>query len=60
MTDKNFDDNSAEVPGEGSDAQASGPASQNHDVPQNSDAPQNPDSAEAAAAEVVDDEDEKK
>lgn len=55
MTDKNFDDNSAEVPGEGSDAQASGPASQNHDAPQNSDAPQNPDSAEAAAAEGSDD-----
>ena len=55
MTDKNFDDNSAEVPGEGSDAQASGPASQNHDVPQNSDAPQSPDSAEAAAAEGSDD-----
>ncbi|GAA3936778.1 nucleotide exchange factor GrpE [Microbacterium soli] len=47
MTDKNFDDNSAEVPGEGSDAQASGPESQNPDVPQ--------DSAEAAAAEGSDD-----
>lgn len=42
MTDKNFDDN-AEVPGEGSDAQASGPA------------PQNQDSAEAKAAEGADD-----
>ncbi|WP_102193422.1 nucleotide exchange factor GrpE [Microbacterium aurantiacum] len=41
MTDKNFDDN-AEVPGEGPDAQASGPA------------PQNPDSSEAAAAEGSD------
>ena len=43
MTDKNFDDN-AEVPGEGSDAQASGPA------------PQNPDSDEARAAEGADEE----
>ncbi|MEV4776368.1 nucleotide exchange factor GrpE [Microbacterium sp. LTA6] len=42
MTDKNFDDN-AEVPGEGSDAQASGPA------------PQNPDSTEAMGAEGSDD-----
>jgi len=43
MTEKNFDDN-AEVPGdEGSDAAASGPASQ-----------ANPDSAEAAAAEGSD------
>lgn len=41
MTDKNFDDN-VEVPGEGSDAQASGPA------------PQNPDSTQAAAAEGSD------
>ncbi|PKI91531.1 nucleotide exchange factor GrpE [Actinomycetales bacterium SN12] len=49
MTDKNFDDNSAEVPGEGSDAQASGPASQNQSVPDN------PDSTEAAAAEGSDD-----
>ncbi|MEV7619443.1 nucleotide exchange factor GrpE [Microbacterium sp. NPDC089321] len=49
MTDKNFDDNSAEVPGEGSDAQASGPASQNQG------APGNPDSTEAAAAEGSDD-----
>ncbi|MFJ4223210.1 nucleotide exchange factor GrpE [Microbacterium sp. NPDC089695] len=44
MTDKNFDDN-AEVPGEGSDAHASGPA------------PQNPDSDEARAAEGSDDAD---
>ncbi|MFD5214323.1 nucleotide exchange factor GrpE [Microbacterium sp. NPDC058345] len=49
MTDKNFDDNSAEVPGEGSDAQASGPESQNQGVPEN------PDSTEAAAAEGSDD-----
>lgn len=49
MTDKNFDDNSAEVPGEGSDAQASGPESQNPDIPEN------PDSTEAAAAEGSDD-----
>ncbi|QMU96612.1 nucleotide exchange factor GrpE [Microbacterium esteraromaticum] len=49
MTDKNFDDDSAEVPGEGSDAQASGPASQNQSVPDN------PDSTEAAAAEGSDD-----
>ncbi|SJN45506.1 Heat shock protein GrpE [Microbacterium esteraromaticum] len=47
MTDKNFDDNSAEVTGEGSDAQASGPEPQN---------PENPDSTEAAAAEGSDDE----
>ena len=43
MTDKNFDEN-AEVPGEGSGAQAPGPQ------------PQNPDSAEAMAAEGSDDE----
>ncbi|MFJ4046044.1 nucleotide exchange factor GrpE [Microbacterium sp. NPDC089987] len=49
MTDKNFDDNSAEVPGEGSDAQASGPASQNQS------ASDSPDSTEAAAAEGSDD-----
>ncbi|MFD5226060.1 nucleotide exchange factor GrpE [Microbacterium sp. NPDC058342] len=47
MTDKNFDENSAEVPGEGSDAQASGPESQNQSVPQ--------DSTGAAAAEGSDD-----
>jgi len=49
MTDKNFDDNSAEVPGEGSGANASGPESQNQGVPDN------PDSTEAAAAEGSDD-----
>lgn len=50
MADKNFDA-SGEVPeDEGSDAAASGPASQ--DTP---DATQNPDSAEAAAAEGSDD-----
>lgn len=49
MTDKNFDDHNGEVHGEGSDAQASGPESQNQD------APTQPDSAEAAAAEGSDD-----
>lgn len=46
MTDKNFDENGEVLPeDEGSDATASGPASQ-----------ENPDSAEAAAAEGSDDE----
>src|SRR5690606_29764875 len=60
MTDKNFDENNAEVPGEGSDAHASGPASQNPDAPQDQNAPQSAevpqDSSEAAAAEGSDDE----
>ncbi|UNK71073.1 nucleotide exchange factor GrpE [Microbacterium sp. H1-D42] len=49
MTDKNFDDNSAEVPGEGSGAQAPGPESQNPG------AQPNPPAADAAAAEGSDD-----